>query len=234
MALTAEQLVGELDRLAEKYDFAQHPLWVLAHRGELTKEQFSNYIAQRWWFTVEFPAVLAGIMSKLKRDLRSRRQLLHNLMEEDLEPRDHITLYLKLARALGWTEQALVELEEIPEAVAQRTGFLSLMENSTLAECLAIGYVTEGQVPRYHWIPREVMEKKYGLAPEEYEWMTIHWEVDTEHGENYKRVLLSHMSVEDEEQRQLLRKAEDGLKLMQLFYDGCYRYFVLERGRGIE
>jgi hypothetical protein len=64
--------------------------------------------------------------------------------------------------------------------------------------------------------------------------MTIHWEVDTEHGENYKRVLLSHMPVEDEEQRQLLRKAEDGLKLMQLFYDGCYRYFVLERGRGIE
>ncbi|RMG56494.1 MAG: hypothetical protein D6723_00225 [Acidobacteria bacterium] len=234
MGLAAERVIDELDRLIEKYDLSRHPLWVLANQGKLTKEQFSHYIAQRWWFTVEFPAVLAEIMAKLRRDLQGRRRLLHNLMEEDLEPRDHISLYLRLARALGWTEDALRELEEIPEAVAQRTGFLSLMGGSSLAECLAIGYVTEGQTPKYHWIPKEVMEGEYGLTPEEYEWMTIHCEVDTEHGENYKRTLQAYLPATERECREVLRKAEEGLKLMQLFYDGCYRYFILGRGRGIE
>jgi len=234
MALTPEQIFEELDKLADKYDLTKHPLWVRANQGRLTREQFSHYVAQRWLFTVEFPAVLASIMSKLKRDLQGRRRLLHNLMEEELEPKDHVSLYLRLARALGWTDEKLSALEVIPEEVAQRVGFLNLMANSDIAECLAIGYVTEGQAPNYHWVPKEVLEKEYGLTREDYEWMTIHSEVDTEHGENYKRALQHYLPVREEEQRALIQKAEEGLLLMQLFYDGCYRYFVLGNGRALE
>src|SRR4030067_743844 len=103
------ELIKKLNQIIAEKNLLKHPFYQLWSKGELSLEALRNYAKQYYHFVNVFPTFISGIHSNCP-DLKSRQQLLSNLMDEELGEKNHPELGLRFCAGLGVrTEEVLDE-----------------------------------------------------------------------------------------------------------------------------
>src|SRR4051794_25772897 len=90
--------------IAEKH-LLKHPFYLAWTRGELSKEALTDYAKQYYHHVAAFPTYLSAVHSRCD-DQPTRRQLLHNLIDEEAGSPNHPQLWKQFAAGLGiWDEE---------------------------------------------------------------------------------------------------------------------------------
>ena len=159
----------------------KHAFYLAWARGELSKEALTDYAKQYYHHVAAFPTYLSAVHAKCD-DQPTRKQILHNLIDEEAGSPNHPELWKQFANTLGLDDVDLAKTEKQPETKDLIETFRSVCgENSTM-EGLAALYAYESQIPAICESKIDGLKKFYGFNdPKGYEYFSVHIEADKEH-----------------------------------------------------
>ena len=178
--------------IAEK-NLLKHPFYLAWTRGELSGEALSDYARQYYHHVAAFPTYLSAVHANCD-DQATRKQLLHNLIDEEAGSPNHPELWLKFARGLGVEDVDVRATEKQPETEGLIDTFQSVCRNGSTAEGLAALYAYESQIPAICESKIDGLKKHYGFNdPEHYRYFSVHLEADREHSAAEREMLMSYI-----------------------------------------
>ena len=178
--------------IAEK-NLLKHPFYLAWTRGELSGEALSDYARQYYHHVAAFPTYLSAVHANCD-DQATRKQLLHNLIDEEAGSPNHPELWLKFARGLGVEDVDVRTTEKQPETEGLIDTFQSVCRDGSTAEGLAALYAYESQIPAICESKIDGLKKHYGFNdPEHYRYFSVHLEADREHSAAEREMLMSYI-----------------------------------------
>ncbi len=178
--------------IAEK-NLLKHPFYLAWTRGELSGEALSDYARQYYHHVAAFPTYLSAVHANCD-DQATRKQLLHNLIDEEAGSPNHPELWLKFARGLGVEDVDVRATEKQPETEGLIDTFQSVCRDGSTAEGLAALYAYESQIPAICESKIDGLKKHYGFNdPEHYRYFSVHLEADREHSAAEREMLMSYI-----------------------------------------
>ncbi len=178
--------------IAEKH-LLKHPFYLAWTRGELSKETLADYVCQYYHHIAAFPTYLSAVHAKCD-DQTTRKQLLHNLVDEEAGSPNHPELWLKFAEGLGVQDVDVRNTAKQPETKNLIDTFRSVCGEKSTAEGLATLYAYESQIPSICESKIDGLKKHYGFNdPKYYEYFSVHIEADREHSAAERKMLFSYI-----------------------------------------
>ena len=178
--------------IAEK-NLLKHPFYLAWTRGELSGEALADYARQYYHHVVAFPTYLSAVHANCD-DQATRKQLLHNLIDEEAGSPNHPELWLKFARRLSVEDVDVRNTEKQPETKNLIDTFRSVCGGGSTAEGLAALYAYESQIPAICESKIDGLKKHYGFNdPEHYRYFSVHLEADREHSAAEREMLMSYI-----------------------------------------
>jgi len=178
--------------IAEK-NLLKHPFYLAWTRGELSGEALADYARQYYHHVAAFPTYLSAVHANCD-DQATRKQLLHNLIDEEAGSPNHPELWLKFARGLGVEDVDVRATEKQPETEGLIDTFQSVCRDGSTAEGLAALYAYESQIPAICESKIDGLKKHYGFNdPEHYRYFSVHLEADREHSAAEREMLMSYI-----------------------------------------
>ncbi len=178
--------------IAEK-NLLKHPFYLAWTRGELSGEALADYARQYYHHVAAFPTYLSAVHANCD-DQATRKQLLHNLIDEEAGSPNHPELWLKFARGLGVEDVDVRTTEKQPETEGLIDTFQSVCRDGSTAEGLAALYAYESQIPAICESKIDGLKKHYGFNdPEHYRYFSVHLEADREHSAAEREMLMSYI-----------------------------------------
>src|SRR5947208_14212118 len=169
----------------------KHPFYLAWTRGELSKQALSDYARQYYHHVAAFPTYLSSIHANCD-DQDTRKQLLNNLIDEEVGSPNHPELWLRFAQGLGLSETDVQCSEKWTETKNLIDTFRAVCRDRSTVEGLAALYEYESQIPAICESKIDGLTKYYGFAdPKHYEYFSVHIEADREHSAS-ERDMLSH------------------------------------------
>ena len=158
-----------------------HPFYLAWTRGELSRAALADYARQYYHHVAAFPTYLSAVHAHCD-DQPTRRQLLDNLIDEEVGSPNHPELWLQFAEALGVSNEEVQSSEKWTETSNLIGTFRSVCSEGTTAEGLAALYAYESQIPAVSESKIKGLVENYNMtAPRDYEYFTVHVEADREH-----------------------------------------------------
>ena len=115
-------------------------------------------------------------------DQPTRKQLLHNLVDEEAGSPNHPELWLQFAASLGVSKEDVQASEKWNETSNLIGTFRSVCSEGTTAEGLAALYAYESQIPAVSESKIKGLIENYQMTePRDYQYFTVHIEADREH-----------------------------------------------------
>ncbi len=148
--------------IAEK-NLLKHPFYLAWTRGELSGEALADYARQYYHHVAAFPTYLSAVHANCD-DQATRKQLLHNLIDEEAGSPNHPELWLKFARGLGVEDVDVRTTEKQPETEGLIDTFQSVCRDGSTAEGLAALYAYESQIPAICESKIDGLKKHYGFS----------------------------------------------------------------------
>jgi pyrroloquinoline-quinone synthase len=174
--------------IAEKH-LLKHPFYLAWARGELTKEELTDYAKQYYHHVAAFPTYLSAVHSKCD-DQPIRKQILSNLIDEEAGSPNHPELWKQFAEALGVNDVDLAKTDKQPETKNLIETFRSVCSNESTTEGLAVLYAYESQIPAICESKIDGLKKHYGFTdPKGYEYFSVHIDADKEHSAAEREML---------------------------------------------
>ena len=171
--------------IAEK-NLLKHPFYLAWARGELSKEALSDYARQYYHHVAAFPTYLSAVHAKCD-DQPTRKQILQNLIDEEVGSPNHPELWKQFANTLGVND---VDVAKEPETKNLIETFRSVCGNESTADGLAALYAYESQIPAICESKIDGLKKHYGFSdPKGYEYFSVHIEADKEHSAAERKML---------------------------------------------
>ncbi len=99
--------------IAEKH-LLKHPFYLAWTRGELSKEALTDYAKQYYHHVAAFPTYLSAVHAKCD-DQPTRKQILSNLIDEEVGSPNHPELWKQFAKGLGVGDVDLAKTSKQPE-----------------------------------------------------------------------------------------------------------------------
>jgi pyrroloquinoline-quinone synthase len=181
MSHSSKSVVEEIDARVARQHLLQHPFYQAWSRGELTMDALRDYAAQYYHHVAAFPTYLSAVHAQTE-DAVVRRQVLANLMDEEVGEPNHPELWLQFAESLGLEREAV---QRTPQWEATRRligGFRACCGERGTGVGLAALYAYESQIPAVSEKKIEGLREFYGFTdPEGYRYFTVHIEADREH-----------------------------------------------------
>jgi pyrroloquinoline-quinone synthase len=188
-----KQYLDKIDNeIAEKH-LLKHPFYLAWTRGELSKEALADYARQYYHHVAAFPTYLSAVHAKCD-DQATRKQLLSNLIDEEVGSPNHPELWLKFAEGLGVSDINEPSAEKWRETKNLIDTFRSVCANGSTAEGLTALYAYESQIPAICESKIDGLKKHYGFTdPEHYRYFTVHIDADREHSAAERKMLAVHI-----------------------------------------
>jgi pyrroloquinoline-quinone synthase len=188
------QYVEQIDKDIAAKHLLKHPFYLAWTRGELSKDALTDYARQYYHHVAAFPTYLSAVHAKCD-DQDTRKQLLHNLIDEETGSPNHPELWLKFAEGLGVSDVDVRKTTRKPETKNLIDIFRSACRDGSTAEGLAALYAYESQIPAICESKIDGLKKHYGFTnPEHYHYFTVHIEADHEHSAAERRMLETHVN----------------------------------------
>ena len=184
-----KQYLDKIDNeIAEKH-LLKHPFYLAWTRGELSKEALADYARQYYHHVAAFPTYLSAVHAKCD-DQATRKQLLSNLIDEEVGSPNHPELWLKFAEGLGVSDINEPSAEKWRETKNLIDTFRSVCGDGSTAEGLTALYAYESQIPAICESKIDGLKKHYGFTdPEHYRYFTVHIDADREHSAAERKML---------------------------------------------
>src|SRR5438128_4042813 len=127
--------------IAEKH-LLKHPFYLAWTRGELSKEALIDYAKQYYHHVAAFPTYLSAVHAQCE-DQPTRKQLLHNLIDEEAGAPNHPDLWKTFAAGLGVSENDIANTTKEPETTNLIRTFRNVCGKRSTVEGLAALYAYE-------------------------------------------------------------------------------------------
>ncbi|HYO79394.1 MAG TPA: iron-containing redox enzyme family protein [Thermoanaerobaculia bacterium] len=207
----ATDFVESLLAVSRVAPMAEHPFIRSVIDGSLSREGLKQYAIQIASIAHVFPKRLAAVLS-LCDDAAVRRSLLANLLEEEgvvafvpaqgvqiVEARRHGVMADRFARAAGASEEELRR----PEPMPARWFAEAIQSGDWLGAFSFFAIGQEANVPTTFRLLIDPLMKNYGIALEDLEFLTEHFEADERHGIESAHLIARIATTDDTRSRAL-------------------------------
>jgi pyrroloquinoline-quinone synthase len=182
--------------IAEKH-LLKHPFYLAWTRGELSKEALTDYAKQYYHHVAAFPTYLSAVHSRCH-DQPTRRQLLHNLIDEEAGSPNHPQLWKQFAAGLGISDEEIECTSKEPETTKLIESFRNVCGKQSTASGIAALYAYESQIPEISQSKIDGLKRHYGFTdPANYEYFSVHLEADREHSATERELLNAHVNADN-------------------------------------
>jgi len=214
-----DQLLQSIGRILADHDMLKHPFYQRWNEGGLTREHLREYAAQYYHFVREFPRMVSAVHSNVP-DLEARRTLLENLMEEEgIGNKDHPSLWMQFAEALGATREQVESTAPLPTTRALVDTMMASARDEAFPVGVAALYAYEAQVPEVSKVKIHGLKQFYGVdTPAGLEFFTVHQEADVHHSADERDLIARHTPAALE--GRVKESAERTAKALWGFLDG--------------
>src|SRR5260370_12161362 len=128
--------IGRLDSLIASKHLLTHPFYQEWQRGELSIPALQDYATQYYQHVVAFPTYLSALHSCCD-DLKARRYILQNLIDEEAGSPNHQDLWLQFAGAIGLSRAQVKNATAGIEVSQLIGGFREISSSGKIASSLA-------------------------------------------------------------------------------------------------
>lgn len=225
MNYNLEEKFKQLDSYIHENRYSRHPFVKLIESNSVTKESLKRWAIQKYHQTFLQNVVHGAIHSNamLYEDIRQLQ--VEQLIAEETKIADgsdaHYELMRRFAIALGATEKEIKESTPAPEVLKFVNYLVSLCkENHPVLAMLAI-YVNESQTPESVMKMYRALKTKFSFSDAELEWFLVHGDVDVEHANEGKKLIMLHAKDCQDFQTRSTSIVKDGVEqwtLLQNFY----------------
>jgi pyrroloquinoline-quinone synthase len=230
MEMTVSQsLHAQVLATIERRRLLTHPFYVAWTQGELTREQLKQYAGQYFHHVLAEPTYLSAVHSNTphfasdgKSDLGPRQAILQNLIDEELGPKNHPTLWKRFAAALGLSEDDLVAAVPLPATQRLIATFRELCRNRPYYAGMAALHAFESQVPAIAAVKIEGLRRYYGMTDaSSVEFFSVHEKADVVHSAVEWR-LIEHAADSDAKRAEVVAATEEACDALWQFLSGVY------------
>lgn len=219
------ELIKKLDQIIAEKNLLKHPFYQLWSKGELSLEALRNYAKQYYHLVNAFPTLISGVHCNCP-ELKSRQQLLSNLMDEELGEKNHPELWLRFCDGLGMRREEVLDEKAVPETKQLIKTFSKLTKKKSFQEGTAALYAYESQVPDLAESKIKGLKQHYGIKyPSCLEFFSVHKDGDILHARASRQILDRTVTKKSQEEKVLKAVAEITSALWD-FLSGIQERFV--------
>lgn len=183
-------------RIAER-NLLRHPFYQTWTRGELQQPALHDYARQYYHHVAAFPTYLSALHSHTD-DLRMRRHILANLMDEEAGDPNHPELWLRFAEAVGLSREDVTHSQPWTETENLIRTFRLICRVGSIAQGFAALYAYESQIPKVAESKIEGLKSFYGMNDaNDLAYFHVHIEADREHSRVERELLESCLDAKD-------------------------------------
>jgi len=195
------ELIKKLNQIISEKNLLKHPFYQMWSQGKLSLEALRNYAKQYYHLVNVFPTFISGVHSNCP-DLRSRQQLLSNLMDEDLGEKNHPELWLRFCDGLGLRREEVLDEKALPETKQLIKTFTNLTRKKSFQEGTAALYAYESQVPELAETKIKGLKQYYGIKyPTCLEFFSVHKDGDVLHARASRQILDRTVTKKSQEEK---------------------------------
>jgi len=228
-ALPPDQFIQNVEEELQggPWNLLKHPLTKKIANGELTREQIKGWVVQTYLpVSDHFLRLVASLYASCpSADLREA--IWENLLEEMTgsvsQSMSHPQLLIKLARALGASDEEIKSVEPVPETKEYLDWLEQLRHLSFIEGVGGIMFGGEAQIIGAQAVISKGLKENYGLTPDDTMFFDIHVEIDKEHGDVGKTIIERFANVE-EEQAKVRQAALTTAQKTYKFFDSYQRF----------
>lgn len=206
MALAPERtetFIEALEARIAQRAVLQHPFYQAWNAGTLTREALQDYVTQYYHHVAAFPAYLSATHSNTS-DLKARRILLENLMDEEAGSPNHPELWLDFAEGMGVSREDVQNAQLRPETLSAIAAFRAACQSETFTDGVAALYSYESQIPEVAKTKIEGLVNRYAVTdPATLRYFAVHIEADEAHRAQERALLETHISTEAQKESAL-------------------------------
>lgn len=233
MPPSGEAFVKEIQEMVRKKHSKDHPIIGMIEKGELSREQLKGFVGQFYlFFPKPFPKPIAAMLGRCPDDPVLEKMWIDNVVEEGTGgitgTESHKGLYLRFAKACGYTQEELDRIEPLPETEALLDWRELLMYQRSWLELYASqGFCLQGTASERMARIVNGLTKHYSFDrnSEDIRYWTLHMSVDEEHMK-VGPYAVEKYAVTEWQQEQVRRAVHKTLDIFWLAYDGIKRAFV--------
>ncbi|MEE9145289.1 MAG: iron-containing redox enzyme family protein [Candidatus Binatia bacterium] len=233
MVLSGDEFVKEIQGMVQKKHSKDHPVIGMIERGELSREQLKGFIGQFYlFFPKPFPKPIAAMLGRCPDDPELEKMWIENVIEEgtgEITGTDsHKELYIRFAKACGYSKEELDRVEPLPETEAFLDWRELLINQRSWLELYAgQGFCLEGTATGRMTRVVNGLTKHYGFNKdsEDIRYWTLHMSVDEDHMK-VGPLAVKKYAVSELQQQQVRFSVQKTLDIFWLAYDGIKRAFV--------
>ena len=219
-----EALFTDIQTLIAEKHMLTHPFYQVWSKGELTKEELADYLAQYFFLEGAFPRFMSGLHARTL-DAEMRQKMLDNLVHEELGKNNHVAQLLHLAHeGFGLTKEEIMKKGPNEKTQALIKTFEEATQSGDIQEGLAAMIVYKQQVSDVAETKLKGLKDYYGVTDKKsLEFYETHAEVNRD----YHHMLDKIFSPTAREK--VLNKARDIRDAFWGFLDGVTTPAILAR-----
>jgi len=233
MPLSTKEFIKEIQGMVRRRHSKDHPVIGMIESGELDRGQLMGFVGQFYlFFPKPFPKPIAAMLGRCPDDPELEKMWIENVVEEgtgEITGTDsHKRLYIRFAKACGYSGEELDRVEALPETEAFLDWRELLISQRTWLELYASqGFCLEGTASERMTRIVNGLTKHYGFDrnSEDIRYWTLHMGVDEEHMK-VGPLAVERYAVTDIQQEQVRQAVQKTLNQFWLAYDGIKRAFV--------
>lgn len=172
------ELVQKLNLDLEENDLLGHPFYKAWVAGQLSREDLQNYACHYYPQIAAFPAQLSTLHSQLP-DGETRRGVLRNLADEEINGVCHSDLWLDFAEGMGM-HRDIVRMLPVNPYVRDLIDILDALV-VTPSTAFAALFAYEARTPRIAGAKLKSLREFYGADAKTCRYFDLHREADLEH-----------------------------------------------------
>jgi pyrroloquinoline-quinone synthase len=194
---------GELLAILRENPY-RDPLLAAIRDGRIGRDAVKQWTLQAMLVVRQFTRFISAIHTNCPRQ-DGRQLLAENLWEEHgrgLPGRDHVSLIIRLARALGATEDEINNVQPLPETSAYIDQCFRITREGSFVEGMtAIGIGIEYYMPAFFGTLAGLLRERFDLSSTEVEYLLVHVAEDEEHARRSLEVIEKYADTDAEMER---------------------------------
>ncbi len=208
---------SELNARIAQHDLLCHPFYQAWSASQLTRDDLRQYACDYYHHVAAFPTYVSALHSRLA-DGETRRAVLRNLCDEEIDGVAHSDMWLDFAEGYGASRDQINEpIAEIRELIEN---FRRIAREGTTAEALAAFYAYESQVPRVAKEKARGLSEMYGADAKTRSYFTVHTVADVEHSRVWLDLLNRELERDPSQREAALNSANQAAQWLWRALDG--------------
>jgi len=208
---------SELNARILQHDLLCHSFYKAWAAGQLTRDDLRQYASDYYHHVAAFPTYLSALHSSLA-DGETRRAVLRNLRDEEIDGVAHSDMWLDFAEGYGASRDEINEpIAEIRELIQN---FRRIAREGSTAEALAAFYAYESQVPRVAKEKARGLSEMYGADAKTRAYFTVHTCADVEHSQVWLDLLNRELERDPSQREAALNAADQAAHWLWRALDG--------------